>query len=627
LAPEDRCHLNGLAVHRGRPRFVSAHSETDTPAGWRPDKISSGCVIEVASGNTVARNLSMPHSPRVYAGKLWVLNSGRGHLLAIDPSTGRGDVVSRQPGYTRGLSFADHFAFVGLSKIRETSTFGGMPIAEQRDSLKCGVGIVDLRKGGLVAHLEFQTGVEEIFDVQVLRGARHPYFSGPFTHAEGRSPIWVVPASEVDRSRSPSQASKQNDGGAAPGVSPPPPSKIPPTALAHYRRGNHWFEQGAYAESAACFEESVRLSPDFVEALCNLGATRQFQGNLRQSADLLRTAIRLRPEMPAAHFNLAMTSFLMSDLETGWTEYEWRWKCANFGSRPAGAAELAPAWCGESLNNKTLLIYGEQGVGDEIMFASCVPDVMASARHLFLACEVRLAPLFARSFPHATVIPVDVLAYPLERAKLASIDCQVAAGSVPGLLRYRTDRIPPPNGFLRVEVESCDTWKHQLAQLGKGLKVGISWRGGKDAAEQQRRSTTLDQWLPLLSSSGCQFVNLQHGESRVDLIDIETRAGIHISHFPDIDPIVDLDKFASLISALDLVVTIDNSTMHLAAALGVPTWGLLAFPSASYWRWFGEGTQSVWYDSLTLIRKASTTPWDQLISELAGRLQQHVASM
>ena len=205
LAPEDRCHLNGLAVYQGRPRFVTAHSETDTPAGWRPIKTSSGCVVNVAGGQTVARGFAMPHSPRVHGGHLWLLNSGCGQLVTVRPSDGHVQVVSRQPGYTRGLGFAGPYAFIGLSKIRETSTFGGVPIAEDRQSLKCGVGIMDLRVGRLVAHFEFHSGVEEIFDVQILRHAMHPYFSGPFTYAEGRAPIWVVPQPGHEASGQPSE--------------------------------------------------------------------------------------------------------------------------------------------------------------------------------------------------------------------------------------------------------------------------------------------------------------------------------------------------------------------------------------------------------------------------------------
>ena len=193
LAAEDRCHLNGLAMADGAPKYVTVLAETDTPEGWRANKAHSGCLIDVASGQTVARGFAMPHSPRVHRGRVWMLHSGAGQLVLVDPASGKGETVTALPGYTRGLALYDRFAFVGLSKIRETSTFGGMPIAERRPELKCGVGVVDLGTGRLVAHLEFVTGVEEIFDVQVVPGARCPVLSGPYASLDGVAPIWTVP--------------------------------------------------------------------------------------------------------------------------------------------------------------------------------------------------------------------------------------------------------------------------------------------------------------------------------------------------------------------------------------------------------------------------------------------------
>jgi uncharacterized protein (TIGR03032 family) len=193
LAADDRCHLNGLAVAGGAPKYVTALAETDTPQGWRADKAHSGCLIDVESGQTVARGFAMPHSPRVHRGRVWMLHSGAGRLVLVDPVSGRAETVTELPGYTRGLALYDGFAFVGLSKIRETSTFGGMPIAARRPDLKCGIGVVDLATGRLTAHLEFLTGVEEIFDVQVVPGICCPTLSGPYASLDGALPIWTVP--------------------------------------------------------------------------------------------------------------------------------------------------------------------------------------------------------------------------------------------------------------------------------------------------------------------------------------------------------------------------------------------------------------------------------------------------
>ncbi len=195
LEAEDRCHLNGLACADGRPKLVTALAETDQAGGWRATKATTGCLIDVESGETVVRGLAMPHSPRVHQGKTWLLDSGRGQLVLADTQHGRITTVSELPGYTRGLAMMGSFAFVGLSRIRETSTFGGLPIADRRDTLKCGVAVVDLVSGGQMALLEFHTGVEEIFDVQILPGIRSPVMSGPHPHLDGKPAIWTVPAS------------------------------------------------------------------------------------------------------------------------------------------------------------------------------------------------------------------------------------------------------------------------------------------------------------------------------------------------------------------------------------------------------------------------------------------------
>jgi uncharacterized protein (TIGR03032 family) len=177
LAAEDRCHLNGLAVVGSEPRFVTALGTTDVRDGWRADKTHGGCVIDVPSGEFIARGLSMPHSPRWDDGRLWVLESGTGRLVLVDPA-GRRERVAELPGFARGLALSGPYAFVGLSRIRKTSAMDGVPLADQREQLKCGVAVVDLRSGRVIALLEFHTAVEEVFDVQLLPGLRFPEVIG-----------------------------------------------------------------------------------------------------------------------------------------------------------------------------------------------------------------------------------------------------------------------------------------------------------------------------------------------------------------------------------------------------------------------------------------------------------------
>lgn len=174
LVPEDRCHLNGIAVRDGRPRYVTALGTTDAAGAWRENKAAGGVVIDIESNNILLGGLAMPHSPRWHDGRLWILNSGTGELLVMDPTDGRAEVVCRMPGYLRGLCFVGTYALVGLSKIRERHIFGGLPVQSQGEKLLCGIAVVDIRSGRQCGFFEFTAGCEEMYDVQFLPGACRP---------------------------------------------------------------------------------------------------------------------------------------------------------------------------------------------------------------------------------------------------------------------------------------------------------------------------------------------------------------------------------------------------------------------------------------------------------------------
>jgi uncharacterized protein (TIGR03032 family) len=176
LEPTDRCHLNGLGMVNGRPRYVTALGETDTPAGWRANKARGGILMDLDSGEVITRGLSMPHSPRWHMGRLWVCESGAGTLGYVDLMTGKYEPIAEMPGFTRGLEFVGNLAFVGLSQVRESAVFSGIPITERltAEERTCGVCAIDLRSGQVVALLRFETAVQEVFAVTVLPGRRYP---------------------------------------------------------------------------------------------------------------------------------------------------------------------------------------------------------------------------------------------------------------------------------------------------------------------------------------------------------------------------------------------------------------------------------------------------------------------
>lgn len=178
LAPEDRCHLNGLCTvpsDRGNKFFVTALGETDTPGGWRANKKSGGILIDASSNQIVLRGLSMPHSPRWYAGRLWLLESGNGAIGWVDPVSSRYQRLAELPGFTRGLDFFGRFAFVGLSQVRESAVFSGIAIADRPvDERCCGVWVLDIESGQTVAFVKFEDALQEIFAVAVLPSLRYP---------------------------------------------------------------------------------------------------------------------------------------------------------------------------------------------------------------------------------------------------------------------------------------------------------------------------------------------------------------------------------------------------------------------------------------------------------------------
>jgi uncharacterized protein (TIGR03032 family) len=175
LAPEDRCHLNGLGLCDGQVRYATALGETDSPDGWRANKQAGGIVMDVQADAVICRGLSMPHSPRRYAGRLWLLESGAGGFGFVDPLSGAYELVATLPGFTRGLDFSGPLAFIGLSQVRESAVFSGLAITERPPEERvCGVWVVDLRTGQTVAYLKFADAVQEIFAVQVLHGHRFP---------------------------------------------------------------------------------------------------------------------------------------------------------------------------------------------------------------------------------------------------------------------------------------------------------------------------------------------------------------------------------------------------------------------------------------------------------------------
>lgn len=374
---------------------------------------------------------------------------------------------------------------------------------------------------------------------------------------------------------------------------------------------------GQLAEAIACYEQALQQRPRSPELLTNFGFALARAGEYSQALARYDQALAIWPDYPLAHANRALALLQLGRYREGWAEYEWRWKCDH--SALPRARMTAPPWQGEPLQGKTLLVHGEQGLGDEIMFATCYPDVLAAAGHVVISCDPRLRTMFARSFPTATVLAIPRGSeHEWSGPREPFIDVQIPAASLPRFLRPTWESFPRQARLLVPDPELLEFWRHRLSALGPGLKVGIGWRGGWKTADRRLRSTVLAEWQPVLTVGGIHFISLQYDASQTEVVALSEQLGVRIHAWPDLDPVQDVEGWAALIAALDLVVSVGNAGVHLAGALGVPAWNLL--PRRGGWRWPLTGEAAPWYASVRLFRQSAAGDWQGLFMRVREEL-------
>jgi len=619
LAPEDRCHLNGLSLVDGKPKYVTALGETDTPGGWRANKANGGLLMDIDTNEIVLRGLSMPHSPRWYQGKLWVLESGQGSLATVDLKRGTWQTVAQVPGFTRGIDFYGPLAFIGLSQVRETAVFSGIPLVERLRERICGVWIVHIETGQTLGFLRFEAGVQEIFAVQVLQGTRFPelleWNDGRLAHSyvlpdEALAQVVLPTAQELERS-----------------------------PAFHFQRGTEWYRQGKLQEAVAAFQQCVALDPTFPNARYNLGvalgdaerydeaipclqqviqveAERAEAYNSlgflfsrrrqpQQAIAYYEQAIDLNPQYAQAHFNLGMTLLQLGDYRRGLVEYEWRWKTGQF--TPFQCPH--PQWDGSSILDKTLLIHTEQGAGDAVQFARYLPLAAQRCRKLILVCRGDLIPIFS-------TIPGIAQVREAGAINVSEFDTYAPLLSLPRLFGTTLETIPAEIPYL--DAQAIRRRKNADASLPlplpSSLKVGLVWAGSPTYKNDRHRSCPLPEFGPVLQTPGVAFYSLQKGERSQELQQLSPELRVH-----DLDAsLQDFGDTAILIDQLDLVITVDTAVAHVAGALGKPVWTLL--PQVSDWRWLLEGETTPWYPTMRLFRQTQTGDWAGVMRRVARAL-------
>lgn len=390
-----------------------------------------------------------------------------------------------------------------------------------------------------------------------------------------------------------------------------------------------------FAVAADVARRAVKLDPRQISAWITFGSALAERGDWKAARRAGDAALTVDPLSAEARYNRSLAGLALGDW-TAWEDYRLR----HVVEPTVKVVSGLPRWRGESLEGKTVLVRREQGIGTQIMFSGFLPALANLSGRVLVECDARLRLLLSRTLPGIDFAPsAEIFSTNLEGGAspkrteavewlAPKPEVEVAIGDLPGMARRGnggrswSDRVLPPR--LCPDALLVKKWSERLARLGGGLHVGVSWRGGGTSSARQKRSTTLDAWSPVFETAGVDFVSLQYGDVDGELAEHEQSGGVRLHRWDDFDPRDDLDDLAALVAALDLVISVDNSTVHLAGAVGAPVWVLL--PHAADWRWLVGRSDSPWYPSAELFRpKQHYESWPDIFALAGRRLRQLVS--
>ncbi|MFQ5533291.1 MAG: tetratricopeptide repeat protein [Sphingomonadales bacterium] len=380
-------------------------------------------------------------------------------------------------------------------------------------------------------------------------------------------------------------------------------------------------ERDGLEASLVFYEEALRLNPKMVSAASNLARAYNHTGYFDKTIEVAGRAIEIDPEFIEAHFVISTALLATGQLKRGWAEYEWR-------KHPARRdvtlyTHGVKRWEGDDLTGKRLLICAEQGIGDELLFASCFPDIIDKAEQLVIGCDSRLVSLYERSFPGSLVGHyADFYAngtrhrhFPfLEEA--GPIDFAIECGSLPRYLRSDFDSFPERRSFLEPDPARVAHWRSRLDAIDGNLKVGICWRSGVITHERSKEYTSLEQWGPILTTPGVTFVNLQYDECTAELDAAKEKFGVTIHGWDDLDLKNDFEATTSLSRALDLVICPTTAPGITAASVGTEWWALARIQP--WWCYGQEQSPEVKVCTIMLVPEGGD--WGDVTAELGLKL-------
>ena len=389
-------------------------------------------------------------------------------------------------------------------------------------------------------------------------------------------------------------------------------------------QGNTRQEAGDAAASAADFRRIIADAPGDARGYNGLGVAVQDQGDLVQAASLYERAARLAPEFADAHHNLALVRLYQRDFAGAWQEYEHR--CAPSGyranlrkdPRSVDLFERLPRWRGPGAPVPGPVgIWNEQGIGDQILFSTLLPELLESGQPFLYEVDRRLLPAYRRAFPECRFAAMD----DPPAAELQSAGAALFAGSLPGLFRPSVASFGrQPGSVMKAAPERV---MHYRSRLAPGLKVALSWRSLRAGRLGRSKSVALADFAPVLGLPGVQFVDVQYGDTAAEREAVTRAQKVTLTRFGDVDFYRDLDEVLAILDACDLLITTSNANAHLAAALGKRVWLLYPAERAPFHYWaHGGDHRSLWYPSVEIVSATGLADWPQLIAHTAQKLAQ-----
>ena len=377
-------------------------------------------------------------------------------------------------------------------------------------------------------------------------------------------------------------------------------------AEAHNNLGSTFREQGKLEEAEKSCRKSIEIKPNYAEAHNNLSNTLKEQGRLGEAEKGYKKTIELKPNYAEAYFNLSLTLLQLENFMKGWEFYEWRWKSILKNSKVLRT--LKSKWFPG--NVQRVLLLGEQGIGDVIMFSSLIESLYEVTSRVIVQVDKRLLPIFKRSFSR------DIIFISTEdHISESDYDAYISMGSLPQYFRQNTASFKNTSvGWLSADKKRAKDLRTLLLNKEVERVIGISWHSTSKNNGANEKTIPLNKLAQCLSSPNVKLVNLQYGNVEDEIKKLSEDFGIDVAKISDLDNTNNLDDLAALIEACDEVVSIDNATINLAGALGKKSHVLL--PYSCDWRWGHKKENSYWYDSVKVYRQDKINSWDSVLKQL-----------